>query len=104
MYVLTRVFNLEDSLLLCPIDNEEGAFLLAEIMKGGNFGQYDARFKRVPIEKRWLRGVETLKRDLRFLCHYPGEVLWMPAWKLWHWTWRKTKGYLRNLRTIIYNA
>lgn len=39
------------------------------------------------------RGRGVLK-SLRSLCYYPSEVLCSPFWKLWHWCWRKRKGYL----------
>ena len=94
MYVMRRVFDIEDSLLLCQPNQEEGEFLLEEILRGGNFGQYDDRNKHLPTESRMKRGIENVKRNLRFLKHYPSEVMWAPEWKIWHWCWRKWKGYL----------
>lgn len=94
MYVLQRVFNIDSSLLLCTPNKEEGMFLLEEILRGGNFGHYDDRIKRVSDKQRWRRGLENAKRNYRFLAHYPNEVIWIPAWKIWHWGWRKWKGYL----------
>lgn len=94
MYVLQRVFNIDPSLLLCTPNKEEGMFLLEEILRGGNFGHYDDRIKRISDKQRWRRGLENVKRNYRFLAHYPNEVIWIPAWKIWHWGWRKWKGYL----------
>lgn len=94
MYVMRRVFNIETSLLLCQPNQKEGEYLLAEILRGGNFGQYDDRNKHLPSENCMKRGVENVKRNLRFLKHYPSEVMWSPAFKLWHWCWRKNKGYI----------
>ena len=94
MYVMRRVFNIDTSLLLCQPNQKEGDYLLAEILRGGNFGQYDDRNKHLPTESRMKRGVENVKRNLRFLKHYPSEVMWSPAFKFWHWCWRKWKGYL----------
>lgn len=94
MHVLRRVFNLDDSLLLCKPNVEEGEFLLSEIMRGGNFGHFDDRNIYVSDENRLLRGLNNTKRNMRFLMRYPSEVLWMPVWKTWHWGWRKWKGYL----------
>lgn len=94
MYVMRRVFDIDDSLLLCQPNQREGEYLLAEILRGGNFGQYDDRNKHLPAESRLKRGIENVKRNLRFLKHYPFEVMWAPAFKLWHWCWRKKKGYL----------
>ncbi len=94
MYVMRRVFNIDTSLLLCQPNQKEGDYLLAEILRGGNFGQFDDRNKHLPSENRMTRGVENVKRNLRFLKHYPSEVMWAPAFKFWHWCWRKYKGFL----------
>ena len=94
MHVMRRVFNIDISLLLCQPNQNEGDYLLAEILRGGNFGRYDDRNKNLPSENRMKRGVENVKRNLRFLKHYPSEVMWSPAFKCWHWCWRKWKGYL----------
>lgn len=94
MYVLRRVFNIEEKLLLCQTIDVEGDFLLSEILRGGNFGKYDDRNVYVADDETLKRGFNNLKRNLRFLRSYPSEVLWAPAWKVWHWCWRKWKGYL----------
>lgn len=94
MYVLQDVFALGEDLLLCAPDRKEGAFLLEEIMRGGNFGQYDDRNKWYDVNQRLKRSLFNAKRNMRYLIHYPSEVLWIPAWKIWHWCWRKWKGYL----------
>ena len=69
-------------------------FLLSEILTAGNFGHYDDRMKRIDHNKRFARGIVQFKKNLRFVSYYPSEVLWSPLWKLWHWGWRKRKGYL----------
>ena len=94
MYIMQRVFDIDKNLLICETNIYEGQFLLEEILHGGNFGQYDDRNKHLYSESRLKRGVENIKRNLRFLKHYPSEVMWAPAWKIWHWCWRKWKGYL----------
>ena len=94
MYVMRRVFNIDKDLLLCDPNAVDGASLLKEIMRGGNFGKYDDRNHYVPDTHRWKRGLNNAKRNMRFLKDYPSEVLWMPFWKIWHWGWRKWKGYL----------
>ena len=42
MWVLAMCFRLEEEYMLCPPDEVEGRFLLIEVMKAGNFGQYDS--------------------------------------------------------------
>lgn len=94
MWILKEKFGLSDMFLLCPCNSQHGEFLLSEIMIAGNFGQYDARAKWIEVEKRFARGFVQFKRNWRFVRYYPSEVLWSPFWKLWHWCWRKWKGYL----------
>ena len=94
MYIEKEALGIEDDYLLCTPDIKEGKFLLDEIMRGGNFGQHDSRNEWYDKESRIKRGLFHLKRNMRYLKHYPSEVMWIPAWSLWHWCWRKWKGYL----------
>lgn len=94
MYVLCIVFDIDEALLLCEPNNKEGKFLLDEILRGGNFGKFDDRNEPISVDNKLQHGLFNIKRNLRFLEHYPSEVLWMPLWKTWHWGWRKWKGYL----------
>ena len=36
----------------------------------------------------------ALKRQLHFLRYYPMDIISIPFFKVWHWCWRKRKGYL----------
>ena len=94
MYIEDVVFGIDKEMLLCQPNENEGRFLLEEIMRGGNFGHYDERNRFYSKNDRIQRGLFTLKRNMRYLRHYPNEVLWKPIWQLWHWCWRKKKGYL----------
>lgn len=94
MYVLKVVLNIDESLMLCPINQRYGKFLLDEIMIAGNFGHYDGRINHVCKQKKYRRGLEQFKRNWRFIHYYPYEVLCSPLWKIWHWWWRKKNGYL----------
>lgn len=94
MWILITCFGMKDEYMLCPVNERHGNFLLSEIMVAGNFGQYDERTRRVPTDQKIKRGFAQLGRNVRFLTYYPSEVLWSPFWKLWHWGWRKRKGYL----------
>ena len=70
-----------------------GRFLLDEIMHAGNFGQYDPRIREAHsggIVKLYMKNV---KRIFGMVRYYPSEVLWAPLWKIWHYVWRKAKGY-----------
>ena len=94
MWILMECFSMNIKYSLCPANERHGKFLLTEIMAAGSFGHFDIRITQIDHNKRFKRGVSQLKRNLRFVSYYPTEVLWSPFWKLWHWCWRKWKGYL----------
>ena len=93
MWILKVCFGMKEEYLLCTVNKRHGEYLLSEIITAGNFGHYDDRMKRIDKDKKFKRGLVQLKRNLRFVSYYPSEVLWSPFWKLWHWGWRKRKGY-----------
>ena len=89
MWVLQEVFGLENEYLLTTPNEKEGRFLLEEIMIAGNFGHYDKRIIRGTNESNLSHGLRKVKHNFRFFSSYPSEVLWSPAFKLWHFFWRK---------------
>ena len=91
MYVLQTVFAMPDEYLLCKSDEEEGKFLLSEIMQAGNFGRYDERIKRVEgsyVKVQCNHAFEKWKHNFRLIAHYPEEVFWEPIFRVYHWVWR----------------
>ena len=91
MWVMQEVFHLQDELLILPADEREGRFLLREIMLAGNFGHYDSR-NRIKTSKLGNFWQQTM-RNMRFITHYPREVIWNPWYRLTQFIWRKRKGY-----------
>ena len=101
MWVLQEVFAMDDRYLLTDPNEEEGRFLLSEIMLAGNFGHYDVRIKRSAKVTEWGLFCRRVGRNLRFLRSYPSEVLWSPFFKLWHAVFRfaavnRNRGLLVN--------
>ena len=74
--------------LLCEPNEREGRKLLAEIMKGGNFGQYDTRGAALKNGGMMKHGIWKLKRVMRLMGSYPEEALWEPVFRVWHLGWR----------------
>lgn len=89
MWVLQRVFLMEDKFLLTDPNEREGRFLLNEIMLAGNFGHHDERMQHKKDESDLSWGIRKVKRNFRFIRSYPSEVIWSPFFKIWHWFWRK---------------
>lgn len=67
-------------------------FLLAEIMQGGNFGQYDTRLGSKENEGKLHRYLRMSLRNLRFVKHYPTEALSEPLFRTWFALWKKIHG------------
>ena len=70
--------------MLCEPNEKEGKKLLAEIMQGGNFGQYDERGKKFKNGGTIKHGVWKLKRVMRLVRSYPQEALCEPVFTAWH--------------------
>ena len=78
--------------MICEPNEKEGKRLLEEIMKGGNFGQYDTRDAALKRGGMMKHGVWKLKRVMRLVSSYPEEALWEPVFRVWHLGWRKMNG------------
>lgn len=88
MFVMKEVFGLSEDRMIAPMDEREGRFLLDEIMRGGNFGQYDDRMGSKIGESKMHRYFRMNLRNLRFVKHYPTEALSEPLFRTWHFFWR----------------
>ena len=92
MYVLHETLGLPEEKMIAPINVNEGRFLLAEIMQGGNFGQYDTRLGSKENEGKLHRYFRMNLRNLRFVKHYPTEALSEPLFRTWFALWKKIHG------------
>lgn len=87
MHVLQKVFGMPDEFLIVKPDVKEGEFLLSEMLRSGNFGQYDDRLSHTASPVK--HAIEKTKRNFHLVTHYPNEVLWEPFFRLYHFLWRK---------------
>lgn len=92
MYVLHETLGLPEEKMIAPVDVKEGKFLLAEIMQGGNFGQFDTRLGSKENEGKLHRYLRMSLRNLRFVKHYPTEALSEPLFRTWFALWKKIHG------------
>lgn len=74
--------------MICEPNEKEGRRLLEEIMKGGNFGQYDTRDAALKKGGMVKHGIWKLKRVMRLVSSYPEEALWEPVFRVYHLFWR----------------
>lgn len=88
MFVLHEVFAMPTHYYICEPNEKEGRKLLAEIMQGGNFGQYDTRDAGLKKGGMMKHGLWKLKRVMRLVSSYPEEALWEPVFRVYHLIWR----------------
>ena len=74
--------------MICKPNEKEGKKLLEEIMKGGNFGQYDTRDAGLKKGGMMKHGIWKLKRVMRLVRSHPEEALWEPVFRVYHLGWR----------------
>lgn len=87
MWVMQRVFGLEKDCLICEPLEEEGRFILSEVMEGGNFGHYDERLSSARGGKLQTMK-KVVKHNVHLMRHYPSEIIWPPIWFVWHKCWK----------------
>ena len=92
MFVMKEVFGLSEDRMIAPMDEKEGRFLLDEIIRGGNFGQFDDRMGDKVDESKIHRYFRMNLRNLRFVKHYPTEALCEPVFRTWFAGWKKIHG------------
>ena len=88
MFVMKKVFGLSEDRMIAPMDETEGRFLLDEIMRGGNFGQYDDRMGSKVGESKIHRYFRMNLRNLRYVKHYPTEAVCEPVFRTWFAGWK----------------
>ena len=88
MYVLHEALGLSEEKMIAPMDKKRGKMLLAEILNGGNFGQYDERYGFG--HSTFGHNMQRVYRDLRLVRYYPAEALSEPIFRTWHFFWRRS--------------
>lgn len=92
MWVLQETMGLEREKMICEPSEEDGKFLLGEIMRGGNFGHHDDRKTR--NTKNYLSSfIGGITRNFRYLRFNPFDWFWSPMWRIYYFCWRKLHGY-----------
>lgn len=78
MWILGRVFGMEETMMLWKPDKRCGQFLLNEVMQMGNFGHGDERFRLSSEDSHLKRYWQMVKSKWRFVSYFPSETLWQP--------------------------
>lgn len=87
MWVMQKVFELEDIFLITKPNEKIGKLILNEIVAGGNFGRHDERY--ATREKGYLaRGATDVIRLLKLSIYFPSEALWGIGRKVINQRWK----------------
>lgn len=92
MYVLQETMGLEREKMICEPSENDGNFLIGEIMRGGNFGKHDDRKVR-DISNYFSSFFGGIFRNMCYLRFNSFDWFWSPLWRLYYFGWRKINGY-----------
>jgi len=84
MYVMREAFGMKEEWMIVPADERRGETLMAEILRGGNFGHYSGLTKHGTAMKYFLKHW----RNMHLALEYPAEALSEPIFRTWHFFWR----------------
>lgn len=83
--------NENENWMLWKPNEKDGGFLLKEIMMAGNFGHHD---ERIPQRMSAWKSFWYLNwHNMRLLMFDPWFWFWTPLWRIYHYAWRKLKGF-----------
>ena len=88
MYVLHEVLGISEEKMIAPMDEKRGKLLLAEILNGGNFGQYFTKYGHFTQQGMAKKYFLKIWRNMHFVRYYPAEALSEPIFRTWHFFWR----------------
>lgn len=86
MWVMQEVLGMPREWMLWEPDENEGRYILEQVMTGGNFGHHDMRLKHSGGKLSAVKAILT--HNLHLLTHYPSDVIWAPVWIVWHKVWK----------------
>lgn len=91
-WVLNHVFALPQEYSYWEINEDDGRVLLDEIMISGNFGHTDERMADIATNK-WTSFWFINGKTFRFWRFDHWAWFWSPVWRIYHFCWRKMKGF-----------
>ena len=91
--ILHDHFGLQPEEFLFPPSRREADFLMQDMWRGGNFGHNEEG--KVFRNSKWklFNFLKNTKISLRYLTHYPSEILWSAIFRAQNYFWRKKAGY-----------
>ena len=78
MWVLKEAFGMDSRYMICVPNEDEGRFLLKEIMTAGNMGKYDHRILQSSSNSKLSFLAKWFAHNARLVLHYTEDALWTP--------------------------
>ena len=72
-------------------NEEDGRMVLKEIMRSGNFGNMDETM--ADLTNKWNSLWFVSAKTIRFWRFDHWAWFWSPLWRIYHYSWRKLKGF-----------
>ncbi|MBO7596349.1 MAG: nucleotidyltransferase family protein [Bacteroidales bacterium] len=72
MWVLQHIFVMDNSLMLCPPNQQSGQIILEEISRNGNFGWYSDYFNDNFVKRQ----LKYRKKVFKLFKHFPKDIFW----------------------------
>lgn len=92
MWVLGETFGLDEEKMLWTPNERDGAFLLQEIMRSGNFGISDKKQQGI-YNNKWKSFWFIHLKTFRFWRFEHWAWFWSPIYRIKGFVWRKMNGY-----------
>lgn len=89
MWLMHEALGMPKEWTLWEPDENEGRFILEQVMEGGNFGHHDQRLKHGGGKLNTVKAI--CKHNWHLMSHYPADVVWAPIWFVWHKCWKWTR-------------
>lgn len=92
MWVLREVVGMSMINVPWVPSEKDGRVLLNEVMLSGNFGKQDERMEGL-YDSKWNTFWMVNMKTFRFWRFEHWLWFWSPLWRIYHYIWRKTKGF-----------
>ena len=89
LWIEHDVLGLPERYLYAQPDECRGRVLLADILRGGNFGKHNDDYEHASKRRIYPRRAwKKLRHNLRLARYFPSEALCEPLFRTWHFFWR----------------
>lgn len=96
MWIMCVVFGMKEEYLVCPVNEDEGRYILDGVMIGGNMGQgYNHSDKNLPFALRFVSS--TMRYMCRSFRRYPLEAISYPIWTVYHFFWKRIYALIHRI-------